>query len=283
MSSKQLKIKKCYIDSRYRTEDSKSDTDFKFDLKQSIDLPDNCHCYIDDIQIPHTWYSVENYNNKFYVQIFDQQTSTNHYFIVPLIPQNHNGISLAADLQQRLTYIFPTFGFTVVYSTSKGSLIITSVNNELFRFLSDRELRALPTSIRFKDTNNGGALVSINQSDLRSANSIIRNNNTSALAVAYTTPFIDLLNTHSIFIHSPNIGSFETLGVRGESTIIKKVPVSSSFGFLIIDSVVAQHDKIDVSKQMFKQLEFQLKNVHGNVIDLHGSSISFSLIFESYD
>ena len=52
-----LKIKKVYIDSRYKTNDSKSDTDFRFDLKQSVDLPDNCNCYIDDIQIPHMVFS----------------------------------------------------------------------------------------------------------------------------------------------------------------------------------------------------------------------------------
>ena len=278
--SKLLKIKKVYIDSRYRTNDSTSDTDFKFELKQSIDLPENCSCYIDDIQIPHSWYSVEDYNNKFYLQMFNQFTnSDDHFFILELTPQNHTGISLASDLQTALSNRFPTFGFTVTYSSSKGNLIITSTNNELFRFLTDRELRMLPKSKQF--TDNNGVTTQLNQSDLQSANSIIRNNNTSALSVSFTTQFIDLLNTHSIFIHSPNIGNFETLGVRGESTIIKQVPVTSSYGYLIVDSVVANHDKIDVSRQMFKQLEFSLKNVHGNTINLHGSSISFSLIFET--
>ena len=280
--SKQLKIKKVYIDSRYRTSDSKSDTDFRFDLKQSVDLPDNCHCYIDDIQIPHTWFSVENYNNKLYIQMFNQYTnSDDHYFILALTPQNHTGISLANDLQLALNNMFPTFGFTVTYASSKGNLTITSTENQLFRFLSDRELRSLPSITQF--TNNSGVVLQMNQSDLQSANSVLRHNNTSALSVSFTTQFIDLLNTHSIFIHSSNIGSFETLGVRGESTIIKKVPVTSSFGYLIVDSVVAQHDKIDVSRQMFKQLEFSLKNVHGNTLELHGSSVSFSLIFETYD
>ena len=53
-----------------------------------------------------------------------------------------------------------------------------------------------------------------------------------------------------------------SIGVRGENTIIKKVVVSSSFGYLIMDSVVAPHDKIDVSRQLFKTLQFTLKNVH---------------------
>jgi len=268
--SKLLKIKKVYIDSRYRTDDSRSETDFKFELKQSIDLPDNCVCFIDDIQIPHTWYSVESYNSNLYVQM------GTFIFKLPLTPQNHTGLSLATDIQTTLN-TFPTYGFLVSYNTSKGTLTVNSSTNKTFRFFTDRELRAMPKSTRIYDKNS--ADLPFNQDDLQSANSVLRNNETSITSTTYTTQFIDLLNTHSIFIHSPHIGSFETLGVRGESTIIKKVPVTSSYGYLIVDSVVANHDKIDVSRQMFKQLEFSLKNVHGNTIDLHGSSISFSLIF----
>ena len=54
-----------------------------------------------------------------------------------------------------------------------------------------------------------------------------------------------------IRIHSSNLGHYSSIGVRGENTIIKKVPVSSSFGYLIMGSVVAPHDKIDVSRQLF--------------------------------
>ena len=48
-------------------------------------------------------------------------------------------------------------------------------------------------------------------------------------------------------MHCPNLGHFSSIGVRGESSIIKKIPVSSGFGYLIIDSVVAPHDKMDES------------------------------------
>ena len=62
------KIKKVYIDSRYKTNDSVSNSDFKFELKEALDLPDNTVCYIDDICIPHTWYSIGYYNNKLYIE-----------------------------------------------------------------------------------------------------------------------------------------------------------------------------------------------------------------------
>ena len=48
--------------------------------------------------------------------------------------------------------------------------------------------------------------------------------------------------------------------------------------YLIMDSVVAPHDKMDVSRQLFKALQFTFKDVHGNVIDLHGVHVGWSLI-----
>ena len=59
----------------------------------------------------------------------------------------------------------------------------------------------------------------------------------------------------------------------------KKVPVSSNYGFSIIDSVVAPHDYLDVSRQLLKTIEFKLRSARGDIIPLHGANISFSLIF----
>ena len=56
-----------YVDSRYRINDSESNTGLKFELHQALDLPDNTVCYADDISIPHTWRTIESHNNKFYI------------------------------------------------------------------------------------------------------------------------------------------------------------------------------------------------------------------------
>ena len=61
------KIKKAYVDSRFRIRDSNSDSDFKFESKEALDLPDNTVCYIDDTSIPHTWRTIEPHNNEFYI------------------------------------------------------------------------------------------------------------------------------------------------------------------------------------------------------------------------
>ena len=85
-----------------------------------------------------------------------------------------------------------------------------------------------------------------------------------------------------IFIFIVVILEIITIGVRGDNPI-KKVPVSSSFGYLILDSVVAPHDIIDVSRQSIKSMNFTFNNVHGNVINLHGAHISLSLIFQTIE
>ena len=53
-----LPINKIYVDSRYKTADSTSSAYFRFELKESIQLPYNCTCMIDDVLIPHSWYSM---------------------------------------------------------------------------------------------------------------------------------------------------------------------------------------------------------------------------------
>ena len=74
------------------------------------------------------------------------------------------------------------------------------------------------------------------------------------------------------------MGHFNSVGVRGQPDIIKKVPVSSSFGALIWDSVVAPHDKVDVSGQLSKTRQCSLKDLHGNVTNLHNAHVSLSII-----
>ena len=135
---------------------------------------------------------------------------------------------------------------------------------------------------------NNHELTHIDLSNSRSINDALRNDGyvVTSRYDGYTTyerGFIDLLHIHNTYIHSCNLGHYSSIGVRGENTIIKQVPVSSGFGYLIMDSVVAPHDKIDVSRQLIKTMELSFRNVHGNVIDLHGAHVSFSLIFVTMD
>ena len=274
------KIKKVYIDSRYKSNDSVSNSDFKFELKEALDLPDNTVCYIDDISIPHTWYTIEDYNNKLYIEGTNPDLSLSAS-ILTVKNGNYTASSLSSTLNSILQTRFPNDNFSCIYNVSVGTITISSTMN--FRIMTDEMAKSLQGNIAGWYGNNNEEIGQPDYNNLQSINEVLRY---SILAVPDTTfesGFVDLLNVHNIYIHSSNLGHFNSIGVRGENTIIKKVPVSSSFGYLIMDSVVAPHDKIDVSRQLIKTLNFTLKNVHGNTINLHGAHISFSLIFQSIE
>ena len=130
------KIKKVYIDSRYKTSDSYSDSEFNIELKEAIDLPDNTVCYVDDISIPHTWYTVEHYNNRLYVQHSNTTTGGNDYFILQIPFGNYNGASLASEFQTQLQRLNPNFN--AVYNTGRGTMAITQPQPS--RLFTDIEL-----------------------------------------------------------------------------------------------------------------------------------------------
>ena len=260
------KIKKVYIDSIYKTKDSVSNSDLNFELKEALDLPGNTVCYIDDISIPHSWYSIEDLNNKLYIKrVYGDEANPQTTGTILTIPVgNYNTTRLASTLQTLLRerydgdINFPDGAMTCTYENSRGTIKITA--NNPFQILSDSEAVYLtenggPTFIWVGNNHVG---TSIDLTNLRSINEALRNDGyvPSSDIYGYTTyesEFIGLLNVHNVYIHCPNLGHYNSTGVRGESSIIQKVPVSSNFGFLILDSVVAPHDKLDVSHQSIKK------------------------------
>jgi hypothetical protein len=76
MAAGSIPIKKVYIDSRFKTPDSKSNSEFKYELAQSIQLPDNCCCFVDDVIIPVSWYNIDENSKNLYVRRFEDLTST---------------------------------------------------------------------------------------------------------------------------------------------------------------------------------------------------------------
>ena len=297
------KNKKVYIDSRYKSSDSVSNSDFKFEINEALDLPDNTYCYIDDICIPHSWYTVEDFNNTLYIAAkiyiyYGTTYATPKYqgYALKLSNGNYTGLSLANEIQEKLQTSIPDLAFTCSYTIATGKISIKAGVGKEFKVLTNFLVSSIdpgtPDPWRgWRDNNDN--VITVDTSNLNSINEVLRNTSgiydgtwapgMDPLDTEFTSEFLDLLNVHNIYIHSSTLGHYNSIGVRGENTIIKKVPVSSSFGYLIMDSVVAPHDKINVSKQLIKTLHFSLKDVHGNVIDLHGAHISLSLIFQTIE
>ena len=176
-----LRIKKVYIDSRFKTKDSISNSDFKFQLTETVDLPHNCVCFVDDIIIPHSWHTVEYFNNKIYVrQIFNSSTVTD--VILTLTKQNHTGTTLAAVIKSQLDVALGSDNYTVVFNVHRNTITITSlVANTTFKILTDDEL-----STNFEGDWQGPAY---SNSKPQTANEIFRVSDTIFPVTAYETGF----------------------------------------------------------------------------------------------
>ena len=53
------KTTKVDIVPRHKTSDNISNTNVEFEIKETSNVPSNTVCYVDDISIPHSWYSIE--------------------------------------------------------------------------------------------------------------------------------------------------------------------------------------------------------------------------------
>jgi hypothetical protein len=76
-----LPKRKIYIDSRYKTADSISNTDFKIQLSENIKFPENSGFYITDICIPNTFRTVEEgINDRLYIRFDSYPESITKFY-----------------------------------------------------------------------------------------------------------------------------------------------------------------------------------------------------------
>ena len=117
-----LPIKKLYIDTRYRTADSVSTSNFKVELPITLYMPNNSVFYVADVCIEHSWYAVETgINDRLYILV-----DTTTYTTIQLTPKNYTGDTLATEIKAKLDALaIATAVWTVAYTATTNSIKIT--------------------------------------------------------------------------------------------------------------------------------------------------------------
>ena len=144
-----LKYKKVYIDTKYRTSDSESTSNFFIELPESMVCPSNTVFYIDDVSIPHSWTTIEpGINSKLYLYLVDDNFVPRRTgsFIIFITDGNYIGSDLAVELQTKLNNALATFEpstvFQVSYSTKTNTIrIATSEDRIKFYILKPSDLK----------------------------------------------------------------------------------------------------------------------------------------------
>ena len=189
---------------------------------------------------------------------------------------------MKTTLQSSITSNLPFGSFLVNYDPTTFSISIQVADWHVhFWVLSDKEIATLLSG--FWSLSGAGAF---DRGNPASMNEVLRNyGNTLGetpqynINNPYKSGFLNFQGVNNIYLSSPNLGCFTTIGPRGEQTIIKKIPVSSEFGYMIIDRSASQHDYLECGKTTLRTLEFNLKDSRGRFVPLHNANISFSLVF----
>ena len=252
-----LPIKKIYIDSRYKSGDSASDSNFYIDLPINMLMPDNTGFYIDDVAIPVSWYVIDaGRNDALHFKVLDQK------FKVNLTPGNYSLVTLNDELVGKMNTVWPNY-FRSVPNISKNTIGIVITQTTTFEILTDKQVRAL------------------NEDADATVNNILRNftPKVNNILTPYVSGFVDLFPIRNLYLTCSGLGNFNTMSVSGDRSIVKKIPVNANYGEMIFDQSVVGIDYLDCSHQSLSRIGFQLKDVFGRVVDLHGNHFSFSIVF----
>ena len=195
-----LPIKKIYIDTRFRSSDSASHSDFSIDLPTTFLMPEDTGFYIDDVCITHAWHAIDaNVNDQLVFKCSNDATRTS---TIPEGIFNIRNLALAIAQEMNVAYNMAVFESEVEFKTNviRISLKSAYVNN----------VQSLLTDAELKTANNTTVLA-------RSMNSLINNfvskghNNQD-----FVSGYIDLVPIRNLYLYASGLGNFSAMTITGD-------------------------------------------------------------------
>lgn len=265
------------LDSRFRS--SGTPTDCVFSLPYAVEFPPNTPCFVSAVSLPHAWFNVDTgLSDKLY--IIETQGVSRRCRVLQLDAGNYTSMTLPPALQTALnaTKSFTNASYAVSYVTSQGCLKIELTGSDAtarFQLPSEDEL----ISQNWRALNWTDSADPYSADDLDTMGDLLR---LPASSTPATTVFTGLLNVSPVdvlYLRSPSIATFNSIGPRGESDIIQRIPVTTTYGYNLAYVSNGADSEFFFVEGGYRELRFVLTNVRGRVIDLHGGYFSIELTF----
>jgi hypothetical protein len=207
---------------------------------------------IDTVSVPNVFQTVDGTRNKLYLEIYGANPQ-----VITLTTGQYNGVTLAAELQAQLNAMGHGT-YSVLYNSATGQLSILA-NGVVHVRLRERG------AVRPFDALEAiGAIDGIDLAD----------------GITITLPHhVDIAGTRVLYLCSSTFGHYSSLGPRGESDILRAVYIDASNGSFIVDRLANPFEFIECAGQQLQSIRFSLRDGNGQIVDLRGRSISFSIIF----
>jgi hypothetical protein len=270
------------VDSRYRS--SGDPTAFSVQLPRTVEFPPETMCYVSAVSLPVAWFNVDtNFSDKLYVR--EIRSAGVRCRVITLDAGNYTSVSLPTALAEKLNTdkSFPTMAYTVTYVGARGCLLIqlSTVSGQAadstarFQFPSEDEL----LNATWRAANWTGTADPINPADLDTIGDLLRLPLTSAPLTSMETGLLNVSPTDTLYLHSNLCDFGASIGPRGESDQIQRIPVDVSYGFVLHYIANGANDECFPVRGSYNELTFRLCNVRGRTVDLHGGFMSIELTF----
>ena len=155
-------------------------------------------------------------------------------YVLTLLEGSYTGANLAPGIQELLNWFAVTFDFEVLYHPAGGTTTIEANSEGMcshkFYIPSDFGIMTWmgSTGSDYPWGDSQGNVTTVEINIFKYINGVLGNSDMITVSLGseyyrtYESGFIDSLDVHHVYLHCPNLGHFDSIGVRGESTIIKK-------------------------------------------------------------
>ena len=249
--SNRLTYKKIFIDSKYRTEQSKSSSDFSIELNEKLETPEGTRMYVTDISIGAVWKTTEvGFYEYMYVMVF-------------------NGDTLVTDL---------TAGGIFVYSYSSATRTVEIKVKDGLPYTIK-----IPTDDELENYVNGiwdSVSAPYDSRKTVSINYLLSNFVPTNPIATWTSSYLNLVPFRYVFITSNSLSDYRYSAPNSySSSINRKVLCTEQLGGIINDNhSVHQEDYIDIGGRNLKRLDFKITDETGTVMNRYNIDVQFALL-----
>jgi hypothetical protein len=269
-------------DSRNRTADSLSSSDFYLDLPYPVNVPAGSQLFVDGVCLSISWPTIGYGRDKIYVQE-EPVGATSHLRTVTLPHGTYNSATLASTVAIHLnagTHLAGSYSTSVVHGilTISNSSDPTTQGKARIFSRSAADLAYLQGILPGYVGEDAMEVLGLWETPVLTDGTAYIYNGQSV-----TGTFLDLVGHKQAFIHSPGLGAeSSTMTIGGATDVIRRVLLGGGVaGDVITDTLstglCATYFDADT---ILKRLHFQIKGFDGNTLHMSHHEISWELIIQ---
>ena len=280
------------VDSKFRTKDSASGSDFVYQLPENLECQAETIAFIAGLTFPFAMRTIEEgYNDRFYFRTYWNDQATDQWLIIP--PDNYDGPSFATMLQSLLNDAWgpvpedtlrPTW--TVTFDFASGALLIQwgttpppDSPDRSFEIVSEQALMNRTWDWNGPDYDPQNPMSCANVMRIESEPQTVVDNE-----IFVTGTFDSQADWHVVYLAS-DLCSYSSVGPQPSTrNIICRIPIDQTQGSMIHYKPSGMGLEVfPVSKAAFRELRFRLVDNRNRTVPLHGNDLSLELYFTASD